>query len=506
MRYWHLKNLWLADGSKTPLKKSELLISEEGNISAVGAGNIGSAAGAVIDLGGCVAAPGFIDVHGHSDLAIAALPGAFGRVSQGVTCEIAGNCGLSAFPLTENNREHLEKLYSKYQTNLNWQSFQEYAAFIKSRAPFCDVEALTGHNTLRAAVSGYGKSELDENALFTACRLLDESLNSGSCGLSLGLLYVPGKFAADEELTALFSTVARHGKTVTCHLKSEGKMLCESISDMLRISRQSGLKKFHISHFKTSGRENFSKLDQALELISDAGKDGISVTFDRYPYTQSMTQLSLVLPDEWSDVDDVTITEQLQDNGIFRSVLDELHTLRDEKYWQSVLLVNTPHPGYAGMRGAPLAALGKDPALAVLEILRYDSPQSTAAFSGMSKDNMVKIICDPRCMPGRDGTALDPDGSFGTDHPRSFGAVAKFIRLLLDNNISIPESVHRATGLAASTFDLAGRGAITCGAAADITVFDPEEIDGKASFASPFTPASGIKLVFKNGNIVYRYS
>jgi N-acyl-D-amino-acid deacylase len=282
-------------------------------------------------------------------------------------------------------------------------------------------------------------------------------------------------------------------------LKSEGKMLCESISDMLDLARESGLKKFHISHFKTSGRDNFHKLDRALELISEAEQYGISVTFDRYPYTQSMTQLSLVLPDEWSDVDDVTITGRLRDNGTFLKVLDELHTARDEKYWQSVLLVNTPHPRYAGYRGVPLASLGKDPALEVLEILRYDSPQSTAAFSGMSERNMVKIICDPRCMPGSDGTALDPDGSFGSDHPRSYGAVCRFMRLLLDNGTPIEKAVRKVTGSAADTFGLKTRGYIREGVPADITVFDPDSIDGRSDFANPQVPAEGIVKVFKNG-------
>ena len=502
MDHYHLKNLWLADGGNGPLRKSELLISDQGVVCAVGKEHIGCSAGKVIDLENCIAAPGFIDVHGHSDLSIAAYPQASARVSQGVTCEVAGNCGLSAYPVTEKNTDHLQKLYARYHVDFSWQDHSEYSAFIRSRDPLCDLETLTGHNTLRAAVSGYGSGELTDEELALACSLLDEALVSGSCGLSLGLLYVPGKFASERELLALFSTVAGRGKTVSCHLRSEGKMLCESISEMLRLSRMSGLKKFHISHFKTAGRDNFSKLDEAFRLIDEAKSYGVSVTFDRYPYTQSMTQLSLVLPDEWSDVDDVTITRRLQDNATAQKLLDELHTLRDEKYWQSVLLVNTAHPRFAGRRGVPLSALGNDPAQEVLEILRYDSPSATAAFSGMSEKNMLKIICDPRCMPGSDGTALAPDGSLGVDHPRSYGASAKFIRLLLDNNVPVGECVYRASGLAASRFDLAGRGKIAPGAAADITVFDPDEIDGNASFADPFATASGIKLVMKNGRLL----
>ena len=117
----------------------------------------------------------------------------------------------------------------------------------------------------------------------------------------------------------------------------------------------------------------------------------------------------------------------------------------------------------------------------------------------MSEENMLRIITDPRCMAGSDGTALPPDGSFGYDHPRSYGAVCRFIRLLLDNNIPIAEAVHKVTGLPADTFAIPSVGCIRPGNIADITIFDPDEIDGTSTFADPVSPAKGIKAVIKHG-------
>ena len=493
----HLTDLWLADGSGSPLAKSEILI-ENGIIKAVEARDIGAGAGKKISCRNAIAAPGFIDVHGHSDISsMADKNSLFARSSQGVTCEIAGNCGLSAFPVTESNREHLEKLYQKYHVPFEWSDCAGLRCSAKNSV--CDLEYLVGHNTLRASVCGYEKCELAPEQIAQMCSKLEEMFRQGALGLSLGLLYVPGKFAQPDELQSLFKTVAKHDKIVTCHLRSEGKKLLESLEEMILLALQVNLKRLHISHFKTAGKDNFSKLDSAFELMEYARSRGVAVTFDRYPYTRSMTQLSLVLPDEWSDIDDVTITKKLQDNETCRKVTAELAELRDDNYWKSVILVNSTLGKYRRFHGCTLDKLGDVPAECVVEILRHNSPGATAAFSGMSKENMMKIISSDFCMAGSDGTALPPDGSLGIDHPRSYGAVARFIRLLLDNGTAIEKAVRKCTGFAADTFQLNGRGYIRKDAPADIVIFDPDSIDGKSTFSDPCSPAEGIINVWKNG-------
>lgn len=495
----HLTDLWLADGTGSALVKSELLISN-GVVAAIGRDDIGIGAGEKISCKNAVVSPGFIDVHGHSDISsLIENDPLFGKTSQGITCEIAGNCGLSAFPVTEKNSAHLKELYNKYHQSFEWHDHAGMLDFATNKHLPCSIRYLAGHNTLRAAAAGYENRELSDRELKEMICLLENSLDSGACGLSLGLLYVPGKFASFHELVQLFKTVAVHDSIVTCHLKSEGKMLIESLEEMLDCARESGLKKFHISHFKTAGKDNFHKLQKAFDLIDSACREGINISFDRYPYTQSMTQLSLVLPDEWSNIDDVTVTARLQDNGVCRQLTDELHLLRSDEYWKSVILVNTPLAKYRPYCGCTLDKLSADPAASVIEILRCNSPESTAAFSGMSEENMLKIITDPRCMAGSDGTALPPDNSYGIDHPRSYGAVCRFIRLLLDNNIRIEEAVRKASGLAADTFKLKNHGYIRKGCPADIVIFDPDEIDGQSTFANPTEPAAGIRQVIKNG-------
>ena len=495
----HLTDLWLADGSGKDPVKSELLISQ-GIIQAVGSSDIGSGAGEKLSCKNLIASPGFIDVHGHSDISSLLDNNLlFSRISQGITCEIAGNCGLSAFPVTEKNAAHLEELYAKYHQQFKWSSCSQLRSFAAEKNLPCSIEYLTGHNTLRAAVAGYDSRELSGSETEIISSLLSDTLDQGALGLSLGLLYVPGRFYTCNELIQLFKTVAKHKKIVACHLKSEGNQLLESLEEMINLSLESGLKKFHISHFKTAGKKNFHKLSDAFEMIKDAALEGVDITFDRYPYTQSMTQLSLVLPDEWSDIDDVSITEKLQDNEICRQLINEMHICRNDEYWKSVTLVNTPLHSYDHCRGLTLDKLSDDPAAGVVEILRCSSPAATAAFSGMSNENMLRIITDPRCMAGSDGTALPPDGSFGYDHPRSSGAVCRFLRLLLDNNIPIAEAVRKVTGLPADTFALPSAGCIRPGNIADITIFDPDEIDGTSTFADPVSPAKGIKAVIKHG-------
>ena len=122
----------------------------------------------------------------------------------------------------------------------------------------CTIKYLIGHNTLRAAAAGYEKRELSRKELDETAFLLDKSLRDGACGLSLGLLYVPGKFYTSQELNTLFKIVAVHNKIVACHLKSEGKMLIESLEEMINYALESGLKKFHVSHFKTAGKDKNS--------------------------------------------------------------------------------------------------------------------------------------------------------------------------------------------------------------------------------------------------------
>ncbi len=497
-----ISNAWIADGSGAPLFKGELLISG-GTISAVGADvSGGAAADRTIDLHKKVLCPGFIDAHGHSDLALPAYPGGFSKVSQGVTTEIAGNCGLCAFCLSERNRAHLENLYARYNFPLNWQDYHSYQTALQQREVALDLPSLCGHNSLRAAIAGYEKETLSASELRDMCALLDAQLGQGALGLSAGLLYVPGIFATTGELVELMRVVSRHDKIFATHLRSEGKMLLESLEETLAATRAAGLKRVQISHFKTAGRANWEKLDAAVALIEKARAEGICVTVDRYPYTESMTQLSVVLPEKWDALPDRTIQQKLQNDEECRLLVAELRANRTSDYWQGVRLVSTTG-NHRSDAGKFLSEISADPATLVVELLRHDAPGTTAAFSGMSRENLNRILDLDYCMPGSDGNALPPSGDPNGTHPRAFGAIARFLRLRLDRTGDIGRSVFRATGLPAQTFQL-NTGKIAVGAIADLVAFDPDTLDSRADFTSPCRPADGILFTIHQGKTVYQ--
>lgn len=269
---YHIKNVWLVRGDGSGPVRGEVLVSADGRLLSCGPSYI--SCGTVIDGRGKMLVPGLIDVHGHSDISVIASPGGFSKVSQGVTTEIAGNCGLSAFPLTERNREHLEELYAQYHVPLSWSSFSSYRQLLKEKACVPDLIPLCGHNTLRAAVAGYEKKTLDRAEAEEMKQLLAAALEEGAPGLSTGLLYVPGKFASPGEIIELMKVLAAHGKIYATHLASEGDRLLESLEETLMCAREAGLKKVQISHFKTAGPANWHKLDTAVDMIQSARKGG----------------------------------------------------------------------------------------------------------------------------------------------------------------------------------------------------------------------------------------
>ena len=193
----------MADGTAMPMRKCCCLVGDDGRIAALEKDFSACAAEKQIDGCGMILAPGFIDAHGHSDISALAAPECFSKISQGVTAEVCGNCGLSVFPLTQANREHLNEIYANYGMEMAWSDYPEYAEYCADRIDNLSLIPLCGHNTLRAAVRGYEKGEASAAEIGQMIRLLEQIFKQGACGLSFGLLYTPGCFADEEEISAL---------------------------------------------------------------------------------------------------------------------------------------------------------------------------------------------------------------------------------------------------------------------------------------------------------------
>ena len=221
-----------------------------------------------------------------------------------------------------------------------------------------------------------------------------------------------------------------------------------------------------------------------------------------------MTQLSVILPGEWGDLDDETIERRLADPAEQQALETALDESRSSEYWRTVRLVGTAASGFSGCEGKTLDRLAAQfrvtaPALAV-KLLSADAAGTTAGFRGMSEENLRRILALPWCMAGSDENARPLDYSIGRSHPRAFGSLPRFLKLRFEDGASIESAVRQVTGLPADTFRLAGQGYIAAGRPADFAVFDPEELDGTDDFTNPHTPASGLLLTVIDGEAVYR--
>ncbi|MCK5529571.1 MAG: D-aminoacylase, partial [Kiritimatiellae bacterium] len=456
-----------------------------------------------VDASGKVVCPGFIDVHSHSDTYLILEPSAHSKLFQGVTTEVVGNCGASAAPLAGEYRLPSDWLDKEYPGS--WSSVAEYRELLEAAKPAPNVFLLIGHNTLHAGIAGYEPRAATESELQKMIYSLEKSLDEGARGLSTGLIYAPGIFAPREEIVALAEVVAKYGGIYTSHMRSESKELLAAIEEALSIGRDAGVR-VEISHLKASGKNNWDLLDPALELIRNARQAGQEVAADRYPYTSACTDLDVVFPDWAAEGGREAVLKRLRDRSTVARLREDLLASRSDDAWGSITIGSTSHPDNTRFRGVPLPqvaeALGMDSVDAILYLTESDDLKTGAFFSGMSDDNMLKVLKEPFVMLGSDGSLRAPTGVLSHDypHPRAYGTFAKFVKMSVNGDtVPLPEAVRKMTSLPAAQFKLADRGILAVGNFADILVFDPQEVRDISSFGDPHKLSEGIDEVIVNG-------
>ncbi len=500
-----IKNALVIDGSGAPGKKVDVQITGD-YISDIGSELPCRGRVEVIDAEGMVLAPGFIDAHSHSDMSILAAPEAEGKISQGITTEVIGNCGLSLFPVTDNNRAHLEDVYRNYGQKITWQTFIEYAAKIQSCSPAVNIASLVGHNTLRSAAAGYDNTVLSQSQTAVMNQLLLNTLASGAAGVSTGLLYVPGKFADKDEIVNILKSTSKFNLQYATHLRSEGNKLIEAIDEAVDVCRAAGQQKLHISHFKVAGSGNWCKIDAAAALIQRSQSDRLRITVDCYPYTEAMTQLSVIAPPPFDDMDDSALMHTLADSKKFKQLRDYFNQLPASR-WDTIRMVNTNCSHLLPYRGLTFSEIEKIVKITAgqlaAELLRDDAVNASAAFMGMSQEIVNYIAALPYSVCGTDESARPQDYSIGRSHPRGFGSVPRFFNLI-SALLPLESVIYKLTGLPASIFNLHRRGFIAVDAYADLVLFSPYKLSSGADFSVPHRLAAGIHSVWVNGKMSYR--
>lgn len=458
----------------------------------------------VIKANGLILTPGFIDTHSHSDFTTLADPKAEGKITQGITTEINGNCGVSAFPI-------LGEVFERRLPEINqlglkpWSSFKEYVELLKKVKPAINFATLLGHGNLRGSIIGYKNVKAEKDDIKKMKELLKEHLAFGVKGLSTGLIYPPGIFADTEEIIELARTLKPFKGIYATHMRSEGERLLSAVEETILIGMKAGIP-VHISHLKTSGRENWWKLSSVFEAIEEAQNQGIKITADRYPYIASQTDLDAFLPSWIVEGSREDIIERLKDRGV-RLAIKRYLKQRGIEFLNSIVISDVVFEGdkkLEGKRVGEVVSL-ENASDFICDLLIRSNLQVGAIYFGMNEENLEKILSKPYVMIGTDSSARCSSGitAKGKPHPRGFGSFPRFIRryVLERRIISLEEAIRKITSLPAKTFRIEKRGVIKEGYFADIVIFDPAEIEDKASFENPFIPSKGIKYVIVNGEV-----
>jgi N-acyl-D-amino-acid deacylase len=479
-----IENARLVDGTGAPPFVGAVAV-KDGRIAAVG--TVAGSAGNRIDAGGRVLAPGFIDVHTHSEN-LAKIPDAENFLRMGVTTIVTGNCG--------NSRTDLAAFFEE----------------IERTGTTLNVASLIGHNAVReAGMGGRFIRPPKPDELEAMKTLVDQAMEDGAVGLSTGLIYVPGTFAKTDEIVALAKVAAAHGGIYVSHMRHENVRIFDAIDEFLVIAREAKIPA-QVSHLKLTGPTAWGQADKVIAKFDAARAEGLKITHDQYAYTASSTGLRQTIPDSALEGKREDFIARIEDPAkkaaIAATMKETLKRLGQKDYAYAVIAKFAADPSLNGKSIPEVAKILRrsdsldDQIEVILELERRGG--AGAVYHGMNEKDLVIFLKHPATMIASDGgpRLLGED----VPHPRSYGNNARFLaRYVREQGVlTLEEAIRRMTSLPADTFGWNDRGRIAPGMAADLVVFDPATVADPASYADPHHYAAGISDVIVNGVPVIR--
>jgi len=474
------------DGTGRPAFAADVAI-KDGRI--VGVGRIDGTSRHEIDAAGQVVAPGFIDVHTHSE-DIAELPVAENFLRMGVTTIITGNCGSSKLDVAA------------------------FFAELERTKVAVNVGTLIGHGTVRLAVLGSSIARPPSAAELERMRaLVDQAMLDGAVGMSTGLIYLPGVFAKTEEIVELAKVVAKHGGIYASHMRYENSRISEALAEITQVAREAHVP-IEVSHLKLAGPSAWGRADEILAYLDRARADGLTITHDQYVYTASSTSLGSRIPEDAREGGPDKFRARLADPVAKAKMIAAMKaSLQRSNYadFDFAVIANfVPDPSLNGL-SVPAAALrlrGKATLDDQIEtILDLESRGGAdAVFHGMDEADLKKFLAHPLTMVASDSAPR----KFGdaVPHPRGYGnnarVLGRYVREL--KVISLEEAIRKMTSLPAHAFGLVGRGSLIPGNQADLVIFDPAVVSDQSSYSDPHHYATGFSDVLVNGVSVIRQS
>ncbi len=511
-----IRNAQLLDGSGQPAFHGDIAI-EQGRIAVIG--DLSEAeASRTIDAEGRIACPGFIDIHTHSDLTIALDGRALSSLTQGITTQVMGNCGVSAAP-TRDYEPYYGPLDPAMTRGLecDWTHFGDYFQRLEANGLGTNTATLVGHGNVRVAAMGYDDRPPTAVEMEQMKALVGRAMEDGAMGLSSGLAYAPGPYAALKELIELGKVVAEFGGIYTSHIRNQTESIGQAVGEVIAVGEQAAVAA-HVSHMQP-GAPMIGATRDLLATIDQKRREGYDISCDAIPYTIGSTTLKSLLPPWALAGGDEELLRRLQDPETRAKIEQDTmqygaesggsrkRNLARDGDWDKIWLGSAEQN--ADLVGLSFAEIGRrrgqNPHDAVCDILVEERARPWMLAEDVSEEDFLNIARHSTGGVISDGFSLVPEGTLaeGKHHPRSYGAFPYFLRRFVREQGALrwEEAIHKLTGHAAARFRLGDRGLLREGYWADLVVFDPAVIGECADFADPYRYPQGIDCVIVNGRI-----
>jgi N-acyl-D-aspartate/D-glutamate deacylase len=485
------------DGTGAPGRVADVLVVD-GRIATVG--SVGAVDADEIDATGLAVAPGFVDLHSHSDYTLLLDPRAVSAVHQGVTTEVVGNCGFGCFPIRDPHAARRAIYGFSEDVPLTWSSAGEYFERLEAARPAVNVLSLVPNGQLRLATLGLVDRAADERELDEMRTLLRESLDHGAWGYSTGLEYAQEQAATEHEVASL-AGLAPFYATHTRH-RDEGA--ADAVAEAIRTGDRAGVR-LQISHLVP--RNGLDESRRCVELVDAARDGGQDVAFDMHTRRFGLTNLYAALPPWALALEKDDLAAALADPAQRDAMRDHRSILSSGDDWSRVVLLdNDVWPEYARRDLAAIAAdRSQEPLDAVCDLLLGgvdELHRLMVTINAYTEEQQREAFTHPLCVPGSDATTLAPDGPLETSFFHgAYTWAAWFWRFMVrDERLLDPaDAVHRLTGAPAERIGLSDRGVLRPGAQADVVVFDPDGFEERGTTFEPNRLAVGMHAVLVNG-------
>lgn len=505
-----IRHAHVIDGTGSPWYSGDIGIAR-GRIAQIGELS-NDRAQRIIDAQGLVAAPGFIDMLGQSEMSILVNPHLPSKIFQGITTEITGEGGSIA-PLSPRLLAIDRAGFQAYGISPDWTTFSGYFARLERQGIGINLASYVGATQARRLVLGDGNRTPSAAELDKMRAIVRQAMQEGAVGISSALQYAPAPYAKTEELIALAREATKFGGIYATHMRSEGDAIDAALDETFRIGREANIP-VEIWHLKAAGKRNWGRAHEIVQRIDKARTEGLDVAADTYAYPAWFNSFSAFIPPWAHDGGDAKLVERLKDPAmrarIRAEMLSEVGGWDNE--WQeipgpeAILVSVVNNPKLLPLQGKTIAQIAqahsKDPIDLIFDLLAEDPAMSVAVF-GMSEKDVAYILKQPWVSIDNDSQGTAPDGILGRQHPhpRAYGTFPRILRKYIreEKMLTLEDAIRKFSALPAQRMRLTDRGVLKRGMWADIVVFDPAKVRDLATFANPNQLSEGMQYVLVNG-------